>query len=150
MMDTPSGTLPPSEFSPLGAPYGVGDFGLEETGPLPYTSGNTNTFLDFKEDSPIAHRRKSPERSPLTDFMSSPFEMNLHTMARSPLLLQQPPDKSNAVTFSSATRRLGHLESSAKPAPRKLWPKDDAPPSNSNSGTASAGNAGALRMEVRV
>eukprot|EP00980_Cylindrotheca_fusiformis_P030633 scaffold25138_cov191-Cylindrotheca_fusiformis.AAC.2 len=150
MMDTPSGTLPATDFSPLGAPYANSDFGLDE-----YHSSN---LLDFKDESSASPRRKSPERSPLADFMASPFEMNMHSSMRSPMMSLTAPaatpgadndNKTNAVTFShsSANRRMGPLESAAKPAPRKLWPKEDtAPPASS--GTPS-GNAGAVRMEVR-
>jgi len=164
MLDTPSQTLPPSDFSPLGAPYGASsnnsEFNLEDSSTLlPYNASNP-TFLDL-QDTPPANRRKLPEGSPLTEFMSSTFDMKLHNTimsSKSPLVLQQSVEKAAAVTRSNnnnnaSNKRGGHhiMDPSGKPEPRKLWPKEDVPQTGggSSSGSrASSKSAGAVRLEI--
>ncbi|CAJ1968700.1 unnamed protein product [Cylindrotheca closterium] len=149
MLDTPSQTLPPSDFSPLGAQYtSNGEFNLEDSTLLPYNASNP-TFLDL-QDTPPANRRK-PEGSPLTDFMSSTFDMKLHNTimsSKSPLVLQSA-EKAAAVTRSNSNKRH-HMDASGKPEPRKLWPKEDGPPAGDASGgsRSSSKSAGAVRLEI--
>jgi len=157
MLDTPSQTLPPADFSPLGAQYtSNSEFNLEDSTLLPYNASNP-TFLDL-QDTPPANRRK-PEGSPLTDFMSSAFDMKLHNTilsSKSPLVLQQSAEKAAAVTRSNnnnSNNKRHHMDPSGKPEPRKLWPKEDGPPvSGASSGCsrASSKSAGAVRLEVSI
>ena len=89
-MDTPSGTLGASDFSPMGPAFsGFGD----ENMPLPMEeaygvklsisrSGSTESG-----EPPVIRRRKDEEPSPISGFMSdlAPLESGIHGIPRSPL-----------------------------------------------------------------
>ena len=135
IMDTPSGTLPPAEFSPLGP-----TFGLEEHPAGPFQQDLIEVMDSANSPSNL------PRSSPISDFMceNSPFEMNPYGVTRSPMHLAYHPMGGQVTRSANRGSNRGNVrDSAAKPAPRKLWPPretDHAPPPTT---------PGHVRMEVR-
>ncbi len=136
-LDTPSATLGPAEFSPMGP--SMQEF--DENTPLPF-GGDLRISRSNSQDSatPVIRRRKD-ESSPLTGFMSelSPFD-GLHGITRSPMAphgYHEPSSQAKAVT-ASGTRGESRPHSTPHGSVKKaLWPMSEV-----------TGTPGRLRLEI--
>lgn len=150
-MDTPSGALPRSEFSPMGpsledftAPF------LGERGELGISRSDSRE--DNSQTPVVARRRIHDESTPLVDVWDEFSPVHGVRMARSPALPphvydeavshdRPPPKGAAAVTLSgSRGEREGRLHSTPHGSVKKtLWPRSEGPPS---------GSGGHVRMEI--
>lgn len=125
-LDTPSATLGPSEFSPMGP--SLQEF--DENAPLPF-GAELRISRSHSHDSatPVIRRRKE-DNSPLAGFMSelSPFD-GLHSIARSPMVHQHayddPSSHAKPVT-ASGSRSESRIHSTPHGSVKKaLWPRSE-------------------------
>lgn len=136
-LDTPSATLAPAEFSPMGPSLQA----FDENTPLPF-GGEFRISRSNSHDSstPVLRRRKD-ESSPLTGFMSdlSPFD-GLHGIARSPMMqhgYNEPSSHAKAVTASASRGESRILSTPHGSVKKALWPRSEG-----------TGTPARLRLEI--